>query len=99
MLGGETSGAEVPHRRRPLSRLGLVVRLLGVPELFVLFAPEALVVVALALEQLLKVRLAVELTLNGSEGAKTAETAGTGYQESQRSGGGGGGGGKVGFST
>lgn len=53
-----------------------------------LFASKALVVVALALEQLLKVRLAVELTLKGSKGANTAETTGIGDQESQRRGGG-----------
>lgn len=59
-----------------LSRLGHGVGLLGVPELFVLFASEALVVVALALEQLLKVRLAVVLTLEGGVGAEAAETPG-----------------------
>lgn len=48
--------------------------LLGGPALFVLFAPEALVVVAFAFEQLLKVRLAVKFTLKGGEGAKAAET-------------------------
>lgn len=48
-----------------------------------LLASEALVVVALALEQLLKVRLAVELTLKGSKGANTAETTGMGDQESR----------------
>lgn len=73
--------------RRPLGRLGHVVRLLGVPQLFVLFASEALVVVALALEQLLKVRLAVELTLEGGEGANTAETTGAGEPEEGRGGG------------
>lgn len=60
----------------PLSRLGHVVRLLGVPELLVLLASEALVVVALALEQLTKVRFAVEFTVEGGEGADTAETTG-----------------------
>lgn len=63
---------------RSLSRLGHGVRLLGGPELFVLLASEALVVVALALEQLLKVRFAVELALKGSKGAKTAERDGNG---------------------
>lgn len=53
-----------------------------------LFASEALVVVALALEQLLKVRFAVELTLKGSKGANTAETTAIGDQERQRRGGG-----------
>lgn len=60
----------------PLSRLGHVVRLLGVPELLVLLVSEALVVVALALEQLTKVRFAVEFTVEGGEGAQTAETTG-----------------------
>lgn len=49
-----------------------------------LFASEALVVVALAFEQLLKVRFAVELALKGSKGAKTAETPGSGYGENRR---------------
>lgn len=68
----------------PLRRLRHVVRLFGVPELFVLFASEALVVVALAFEQLLKVRLAVEFTVKGSKGAKTAETTGNGHQTNGR---------------
>lgn len=79
MLGGKkenTSGAEVPHRQTPLGRLGHVVRLLGFPELLVLPASEALVVVALDFEQLLKVRFAVHFTLKGGVGAKTGgETA------------------------
>lgn len=49
-----------------------------------LFASKALVVVALAFEQLLKVRFAVELTVKGSKGAKTAETTGNGYQTNRR---------------
>lgn len=61
---------------RALRRLGDVLRLLGGPELFVLFAPEALVVVAFALEQLLEVRFAVKLTLKSREGA---EAAGVGW--------------------
>lgn len=59
-----------------------------------LFAPEALVVVALALEQLLKVRLAVELTLKGGVGAEAAETPG---MVIKRAGGGEGRGGEAGF--
>lgn len=41
-----------------------------------LLAPEALVVVALALEQLTKVRFAVEFTVEGGKGAQAAETTG-----------------------
>lgn len=61
---------------RGLRRLGDVLRLLGGPELFVLFAPEALVVVAFALEQLLEVRFAVKLTLKSREGAEAARREG-----------------------
>lgn len=57
---------------RGLRRLGDVLRLLGGPELFVLFAAEALVIVAFALEQLLEVRFAVKLTLKSREGAEAA---------------------------
>lgn len=84
MLGGKTSRAQVPRRQTPLSRLAHVVRLLGIPELFVLFASKALVVVALAFEQLLKVRFAVEFTVKGSKGAETAATTGKGYQTNRR---------------
>lgn len=84
MLGGKTSRAQVPCRQTPLSRLAHVVRLLGIPELFVLFASKALVVVALAFEQLLKVRFAVEFTVKGSKGAETAATTGKGYQTNRR---------------
>lgn len=84
MLGGKTSRAEGPRGRTPLGRLRHVVRLLGVPELLVLFASKALVVVALAFKQLLKVRFAVEFAVKGSKGAKTAETTGNGYQSERR---------------
>lgn len=53
-------------------RLGDAVRLLGGPQLFVLLAAEALVVVAFALEELLEVRFAVELALEGREAAQAA---------------------------
>lgn len=73
VLGGTTSRAEAAPGRRPLGRLGHAVRVLGLPQLFVLLPPEALVVVALHLEQLLKVRFAVEFALEGGEGANAAE--------------------------
>lgn len=80
------AGPQVSHRQTPLSRLGHVFRLLSIPELFVLFASKALVVVALALEQLLKVRFAVEFTVEGSKGAKTAARRGKAYQTNRREG-------------
>lgn len=94
------------HRQTPLSRLGHVVRLLGIPELFVLFAAKALVVVALAFEQLLKVRFAVEFTVKGSKGAETAEATEKGLsikkhnkKKLKKNGGSGGGERKSGFYT
>lgn len=51
----------------------LGVGLLGGPQLLVLLAAEAFVIVAFALEELLEVRFAVELPL---EGRKTAQAAG-----------------------
>lgn len=59
----------------PSRRLG-VRRLLGGPELLVLLAAEALVVVAFALEELLEVRLAVELPLQGRKAAQAEEREG-----------------------
>lgn len=80
--GGEEEEEEVKREPRTgprwdaggrgLRRLGDVLRLLGGPELFVLFAPEALVVVAFALEELLEVRFAVKLPLKSREGAEAA---------------------------
>lgn len=58
-----------------LCHLSYIIRLLGGPELFVLFASEALVVVALVFEQLLVVRFAVKFTLKSCEGAKAAKKA------------------------
>lgn len=71
--GKRIRGAEVGHRRTRLRRLCYILRLLGGPELFVLFASEALVVVAFAFEQLLKVRFTVKFTLKSCKGAKAAE--------------------------
>lgn len=72
--GGRGRGrAEMGHRQTWLCRLCYIICLLGGPELFVLFASEALVVVAFAFEQLLKVGFTVEFTLKGCEGAKAAE--------------------------
>lgn len=71
--GKRIRGAEVGHRRTRLCRLCYILRLLGGPELFVLFASEALVVVAFAFEQLLKVRFTVKFTLKSRKGAKAAE--------------------------
>lgn len=59
------------HEQTRLCRLRYILCLLGGPELFVLFASEALVIVAFAFEQLLKVRFAVKLALEGRKGAKT----------------------------
>lgn len=73
MLGGgerDRGRAGMGHRETWLCRLCYIVCLLGGPELFVLFAPEALVVVAFALEQLLEVGFAVEFALKSCEGAK-----------------------------
>lgn len=54
----------------PSRRLG--VGLLGGPELLVLLAAEAFVIVAFALEELLEVRFAVELALEGRKAAQAA---------------------------
>lgn len=61
------------HRQTCLCRLCYIIRLLGGPELFVLFASEALVVVAFTFEQLLKVRFTVKFTLKSCKGAKAAK--------------------------
>lgn len=53
-----------------LCRLCYIIRLLGGPELFVLLASEALVVVAFAFEQLLKVGFTVKFALESGEGAE-----------------------------
>lgn len=74
--GRRAGGRHRRAGRRGLRRLGDVLRLLGGPELFVLFAPEALVIVAFALEQLLEVRFAVKLTLKSREGAEAARREG-----------------------
>lgn len=55
----------------PSRRLG--VGLLGGPQLLVLLAAEAFVIVAFTLEELLEVRFAVELPLEGREAAQAAE--------------------------
>lgn len=54
------------------SLLYSIICLLGGPELFVLFASEALVIVAFAFEQLLEVRFAVKFTLESCKAAKAA---------------------------
>lgn len=54
------------------SLLYSIICLLGGPELFVLFAPKALVIVAFAFEQLLEVRFAVKFTLKSCKAAKAA---------------------------
>lgn len=59
-----------------LCRLCYIICLLGGPELFVLFASEALVVVAFAFEQLLIVGFTVKFTLKSCEGAKAAGKGG-----------------------
>lgn len=69
--GGKGRGmAGMGHRQTWLCRLCYIICLLGGPELFVLFASEALVVVAFAFEQLLEVGFTVKFTLKSCEGAK-----------------------------
>lgn len=60
------------HRHTRLCRLCYIFCLLGGPELFVLFASEALVVVAFRFEQLLKVGFTVKFALKSRECAKAA---------------------------
>lgn len=70
--GGKGRGrAGMGHRQTwLLCCLCYIIWVLGGPELFVLFASEALVVVAFALEQLLIVGFTVKFTLKSCEGAK-----------------------------
>lgn len=63
----------------------LGVGLLGGPQLLVLLAAEAFVIVAFALEELLEVRFAVELPLEGGKAAQAAGgQGGTGVRRYRR---------------
>lgn len=65
-------GERLGHRQAWLRSLCYVLALLGGPKLLVLLAAKALIIVAFALEELLEVRLAVEITRKGSKCAQAA---------------------------